>query len=158
MTEILAVISALPYSNIAIKSPSLTALYILILGGIILCLLRTKLRHFGWLGIIWGILFWAIEEKPDIIISPESDVVCFVENGNFYTTSIQKGKRNSLSIQRNLGFDGKLIKRNFEKDFGKYENGLFVWSKKGYAKEISQSHHPYCPAYFKMVKSEKSCW
>lgn len=151
ITEVLAIISALPYSNVTIKSPSLFSLYILILGGIILCLLRTKLRHFGWLGIISGILLWAIEEKPDIIISPKSYVICFVENGNFYTTSIQKGRRNTLSIQRNLGFDGKLIKKTFEKDFDKYENGLFVWSQKGYTKEIAQRKHPYCPAYFKTL-------
>ncbi len=151
MTEVLAFISTLPYSNITIKSPSLIALYVLVFGGIILCLLRTKLRHLGWIGIISGMLLWKLEEKPDVIISPNSEVICFVENCNFYTTSIQKGRRNSLSIQRNLGFDGKLIKKSFENNFSKYKNGLFIWSKEGYTKEIVQRKHPYCPAYFKTL-------
>ncbi len=101
--------------------------------------------------LISGVLLWKFEEKPDVIIFPNSEVICFAENGNFYTTSIQKGRRNSLSIQRNLGFYGKLIKKTFEKDFDKYENGLFIWLKKGYIKEIAQRKHPYCPAYFKTL-------
>lgn len=156
MTDILAFISTLPYSNITIKSPNLITLYTIVFSGIIVCLFRTKLRHLGWLGIIFGIFHWILEEKPDIIIPPQSEIICFVKDNTFYTTSIQKGRRNSLSIQRNLGFDGKLIKSPFEKNFNKYENGLFIWSTKGIQKEIAKRQHPYCPAYFKNLSNQIS--
>lgn len=150
MTEILSFIANLPYSNITIKSPSLIILYIITSGGIMLCLLQTKLRNLGWIGIILGIGLWSLEEKPDIIISPKSETICFVENNNFYTTSLQKGRRSSLSIQRNLGYDGKLIKKAFEKNIEtNTKNGLFIWSQKRVIKELTKSNHPYCPAYFK---------
>ena len=150
LTLILGFISEIPGSNLTIKSPSLIALYIMVFGGIILCLLKSKLRLIGAGGILIGFLLWIFESKPDVIFPPATDSVCFIENGKFYTKSLQKGRKAMLSIQRNLGFDGKLEKKDFPYEFEqkKYENGLFIWHKTNQFKELAKRAHPYCPAYF----------
>lgn len=153
LIDILSLVSMFPYSNITIKSPGLLTLYIIISGGIILCLCHSKIRHLGWLGIAFGIMFWGLEKKPNIIVPPQSNIVCFVENNNFYTTSVQKGRRSALAIQRNLGFEGKLIKKPFAEELPKEpENGLYIWTKHNCEKEIALRKHPYCPAYFQRIR------
>lgn len=148
---ILSWISELPGSNLVIKSPQMPALYAIIVGGIILCLLKGKMRFCGIVPILCGLFFWVFRDCPDIIFIPEKDVVCFVENSNFFTTSLRKGRRLSLAVQRNLGFSGKLTKKEFYSTRWKteiYPRGLYIWLRTGETKQLAERQHPYCPAYW----------
>ncbi|MDR1390964.1 MAG: ComEC/Rec2 family competence protein [Holosporales bacterium] len=149
LTFLLGLISEIPGSNLTVKSPDILTLYMIVFGGIILCILKTSLRHVGSALMLIGTLIWIFEKKPDIIIPPESDIICFVKDGNFYTTSVRKGRKKALSIQRNLGFSGKLEKKEahfLEKK--ECPKGLFIWSKQNKVKQIAEKIHPYCPTHF----------
>jgi competence protein ComEC len=143
-------ISELPGSIVVIKSPTIWALYLIVIGGVIWALLKTYLRNLGCIPLLVGVLLWIFEEPPDIIVPPRTDTVCFAEDGTFYSTSLQKGRRQVLSIQRNTGFDGKLIKKeisNFPLERRMYEDGLYIWSKSKRIMRLAKRKHPYCPAY-----------
>jgi hypothetical protein len=99
---------------------------------------------------------WVFDKKPDIVFPPQTSSACYIEDDKFYTTSLQKGRTSIVSIQRNLGFSGKLQKKEQETICGikvqNYPNGLYVWTrdKKILAqKQLSKRIHPYCPAYLK---------
>jgi len=151
LCAILSWIAEIPGSNLLIKSPQMPALYAIIAGGIILCILKSNLRFYGIIPIFWGFLFWFCRERPDIVFIPNKDVVCFIENSNFFTSSLRKARRSSVAIQRNLGFSGKLTKKEFYSKkwkTGIYPRGLYIWSKLGQTKQLAERRHPYCPAYW----------
>jgi competence protein ComEC len=149
IVSLLGKISEIPGSAITIKSPNIFTLYTIVTGGIIICLLKTKIRLIGLLPIFFGSLIWVLATKPDVIAVPGENVICFIEDSKFYTTSLQKGRRKVTSIQRNLGFDGRLEKRKYHWSFcNVYEDGLFIWSKTDKIMKIARRKHPYCPAYF----------
>ena len=54
MAFILGKISEIPGANLVIKSPELPYLYAIVLGGIILCLLKSKAKFWGFLPIFAG--------------------------------------------------------------------------------------------------------
>ncbi len=152
-------VSSLPGSDISLKSPTQLTLSVMIIGGIILCLLKTKLKHIGSLAMFASLVLYYFDKTPNVVFPPEEPVVCFVEDGKFYTTSIQKGKNKIKSIQRNLGFQEDLVKKEFKgfEDVERkiYKQGLFLWTKDGKIldrKQISQKRHPYCPAYYENLK------
>ncbi len=148
---ILSWISEFPGSNLVIKSPQMPALYAIIAGGIILCLLKDRVRLCGIIPIFLGLFFWTFRDCPDIIFIPNSDIVCFIENSNFFTSSLRKGRRSSSAIQRNLGFSGKLTKKEFYSEKWRteiYPRGLYIWLKTGETKQLAKRRHPYCPAYW----------
>ena len=147
MTFVLGKISEIPGSNLVIKSPEMLALYSIMIGGIVLCLLKSKARFLGFASIIFGVVLWIFQDKPYLIFPPDTESVCFIENEKFYTTSLQKGRKATLSIQRNLGFSGNLIKKKFNGEIKNYSRGLYVW-KSGKIKELAERKHPYCPAYW----------
>ncbi|MBR1479584.1 MAG: ComEC/Rec2 family competence protein [Alphaproteobacteria bacterium] len=150
LTVILGIVSDIPGSNIIIKSPSLITLYIIIFGGVFLCLLKTKARWIGGSAIAIGLVAWVFAPKPYIICPPGGGVVCFVEDGRFYTTSLRKGRRAAEAVQRNLGFDGKLKKRPCPYELPLCEvntdSGLYVWSDT--SRTLADKTHPFCPARF----------
>lgn len=148
---ILSWIAEIPGSNLIIKSPQMPALYAIIIGGIIVCILKNRARFSGLIPICLGLVFWIFRDFPDIIFIPNANVVCFTQNTNFFTSSLRKGRRASLAIQRNLGFSGKLIKKEFHSQRWKtatYPNGLYIWSEAGKATQLAGRKHPYCPAYW----------
>ena len=148
---ILSWISEIPGSNLLIKSPPIAALYAIIIGGIILCLLKGKMRFCGIVPVFCGLFFWIFRDRPDIVFIPNSDVVCFIENSKFVTSSLRKARRSSFAIQRNLGFSGKLTKKEFYSEKwrpGIYERGLYIWLRTGETKQLAERKHPYCPAYW----------
>jgi competence protein ComEC len=154
LIEMVGYISNLPGSDITLRSPCNSSLYICIFGGILLCLLKTRLKYVGVFAIAFSVILYYFEESPDIIFPPNSNSVCYIENGEFYTTSVREGRNKILSIQRNLGFSGKPIKKELENNFierRKYGQGLFIWTKNGKIikrRQIAKRIHPYCPAYF----------
>jgi hypothetical protein len=159
LTDVMGFVANLPESTITIRSPTTETLYAIMIGGIILVLLKTKIRHIGSMMICYGLLSWIFEKSPDIIVPPDSDVVCFIEDGKFYTTSLQKSRPKVLSIQRNLGFDGKLCKKEIEHfpfERKKYPQGLFIWSKTNKVKQIAKRNHPFCPANFEELISKRN--
>ena len=151
-------VSELPGSDIAVRSPHIFTLYICVFGGIILCLLKTNIKHFGNILIAASMLLYYFEKSPNIIIPPDAAIACFIENGKFYTTSLKSGRNKVLAIQRNLGFSGDLVKKDLdtdEIDIQKYEKGLFIFKEGGSLERICQIAnrvHPYCPAYFESVE------
>jgi hypothetical protein len=101
---------------------------------------------------------WIFEKKPDIVFPPQIDSACHVEDGNFYVTSLRKGRNKLIGIQRNLGFSDKLQKKDLELDgveMRAYEDGLFIWTDKDgkilTMKQLAKRKHPYCPAYLERI-------
>jgi competence protein ComEC len=159
-TRILGAISEIPGAAITIGSPSLDALYMIIIGGIVLALLKTRCRYTGAIVSLIGGIMWIFEERPDVVIPPNSNVVCFVKDGKFYATSLQKRRLQVSSIQRSLGFDGKISKREY--DDARYGNlqetyhkhGIYIWTKSGKIRQLSSPKHPYCPAHYDIFSKQ----
>ncbi|MDR0744764.1 MAG: ComEC family competence protein, partial [Holosporales bacterium] len=149
-------VASLPGAVIAIRSPNNCTLYLCLFGGILLCLLKTKLKYVGVFAIICSVLSYFLETPPNIIIPPNSRAICYIEDNKFYTTSIREGRNKILSIQRNLGYSGKLEKKERNNEYiKKYEQGLFVWTKNGKIIrkcQIAKRPHPYCPALYEDVR------
>jgi competence protein ComEC len=162
LTQCLGVISELPGSNLVIKSPDIFTLYIMVIGGIMLCLLRSGVRHFGAGLIGLSSIIWIFEKKPDIVIPPQVASACYVEDGVFYATSLKKGRNKFLGIQKNLGFSGDLKKKELKLDeveIRDYKNGLFIWTQNGKileVKQLAEKRHPYCPAYLERIESVRT--
>ncbi|MDR0630444.1 MAG: ComEC/Rec2 family competence protein [Holosporales bacterium] len=154
LIECVSWVSTIPGSSLTIKSPQIETLYILIIGGIILCVLQTKLRSIGAGLIGIATLLWIFEKKPNLIIPPDTSEACLVKEGEFYVTSLQKARNKFLAIQRNLGLSGKLNKidkRDIPIELKRYEQGLFCWIENGKitkTRQIAKRKHPYCPAVF----------
>ncbi|MBQ9440956.1 MAG: ComEC/Rec2 family competence protein [Alphaproteobacteria bacterium] len=143
LVKCLTYISNLPLTNITIKSPHMNTLYCIIIGGIILCLLVSKLRHVGTLLIIYGLTKWILEKNPTVIILPEYKIVCFVKDNTFYSNFKYKARNLVHAIQRNYGFS-EIIKTNHKLNNIKYNYNIFV-SDNNRIYTTTKSIHPYCP-------------
>ncbi|MDR3224153.1 MAG: ComEC/Rec2 family competence protein [Holosporales bacterium] len=155
LTNLLGLVAEIPGSVVTVKSPSIPVLYTLTIGGIISTILATKLRNIGVALCFLGFILWIFETSPNIIVPPKSDVICFVENGKLYSTSLQKSRPQIMSIQRNLGFDGKLEKKKFNGYIPtcKHKTGIYIWTKLNIVKTLAERKHPYCPATFTILKN-----
>lgn len=106
--------------------------------------------------IFLSLLVYAFEQSPNVLSPPQSETICFVENGAFFATSLQKSKNQVKSIQQHLGMSGKIIKKQFNSfNILKSAQGTFLWTKNGKIlakKQIAIRKHPYCPAYYKSLK------
>lgn len=150
--------SNLPYSDITIKSPHVNTVYIIIMGGIILCLCKTKLRHVGTCLSAIGFVIWNFEQNPVCIILPEQQIICFVQDEKFYTTAKGKGRNLVSSIQRNLGFSGRAKRFQLDwtsipQEFKRHPQGCFIW-KNGTVKTLTVPLHPYAPAQYTCAYSK----
>jgi competence protein ComEC len=153
-------ISSLPGSEIALKTPTPLILSIVIMGGIFLCLLRTRLRYMGLIPIsISTFMYVFVQKNPYIIFVPgEDNVVCVIENDTLYSNSKQKGRNKINTIMRTVGVTGEIQKldRNFKIPEIRHDanRGLFIW-KNGDMKQLSIRRHPVCPVSFENL-SQKS--
>ncbi|MDR0552967.1 MAG: ComEC/Rec2 family competence protein [Holosporales bacterium] len=105
MIRAMGVISSLPGSEIALKTPAQYIMWFIIIGGILLCFLISKLRYIGG-GFIGAGFFCYIfvQKSPYLIVVPNDDgIVCMIENGTVYANSNQKGRPKIYSIMRTLG-------------------------------------------------------
>ncbi|MDR0640401.1 MAG: ComEC/Rec2 family competence protein [Holosporales bacterium] len=159
LIQALGVIASMPGSNIAIRSPEIMTLYILMIGGILLCLLKTQSRHIGSVFIIAASVLWIIGKGPDIILPPKLETACHIDqDGNFCATSVRKGRNQILSVQRNLGFSGPIKKKELANNdviIKTYQQGLYLWTRDHQIikrKQIAKRAHPYCPAYLDDVE------
>lgn len=146
----LTYISNLPLTNIIIKSPHVSTMYFIIIGGIILCIFITKLRHIGTLLIIYGLITWILEKNPTTIILPNYNIVCFVKDNKFYSNVKCKAKNLVHSIQRSYGFD-ETIKTKYHINNKEYKYNTFILSN-GKKKTTHSSRHPYCPTIYVNIK------
>ena len=157
---LLSKVSNLPYSDVSIRSPNISTLYIVMFGGILLCLLQNKLKHIGSVLITFGILLWIYEPRP--ILVKFADTICFVKDNKFYANS--KRRRAIYSIQRNLGFSGEIIKFNQIDNINNklfssklFNNKLFNSKKPIYifsnnkVYSFYKSKHPYCPGFYRHI-------
>lgn len=158
LIESVSFVSDLPGADIVVRSPHLLTLYICVFGGIILCLLKTNLKHLGSALITVSACIYFLEKSPNIIIPPDSKTACFVEDGKFFTTSLRSGRNKVLAIQRNLGFSGDIVKKQLNIsgiEIKNYEKGLFVFQEGDSLQNrccIAERVHPFCPAYFESLK------
>ena len=160
LVSVLTFCSNLPYSDITIKSPHINTLYVITIGGIILCLCKTELRHSGSFLSIVGFLMWIFEKNPICIIFPEQKVICCVHNGKFLTATKSKGRTIIKTIQRNLGFSGDI--EHFQINWAsipqkikKYSQGCFIWAN-GTTRTLTTPSHPYAPVrYIKISVQNK---
>jgi competence protein ComEC len=158
LADCVGYISTIKGSNVIIRSPQTLTLYILIIGGIILCLLKTRLRHIGSLFVATSSVLWIFERGPNFIIPPNIDEACIIRDGKLLATSIRKGRNQFISIQRNLGLSGKIEK--IEKcelpaDCKIHERGLFLWINEHgeitKACTTAKKRHPFCPTTFQRI-------
>jgi competence protein ComEC len=166
LADCVGYISAMEGANVTIRSPQVSTLYILIIGGVILCLLKTQLRHFGSFLIAIASVLWTMENGPNFIIPPNLEEACIVKDGKLLSTSVRKGRGQFISIQRTLGLSGKLEKiTNYEwpVECRMYERGLFLWlDEHGKITKFcttAKKNHPYCPTTFRRIEdaSHSSC-
>jgi competence protein ComEC len=159
MIKIMSFVSDLPGSEIPLRSPTVLIMSTIILGGIILCLLRTKLRHVGTALIFVSLFLYVfVQKNPYIIMVPEEDnLVCVIEGDKLYANSKRKGRNKIDSIMRNLGIMGEINKlsEDFKIPPYKYDKkyGLFIW-KNGDIKQIAKRRHQFCPAYYTTISGE----
>ncbi|MDR1476322.1 MAG: ComEC/Rec2 family competence protein [Holosporales bacterium] len=152
------IISSLPGSNLVIKSPSILTLYLMVIGGIILCLFKSKARHVGSGLVCASSIMWVFEKGPDIIFPPQIKAACYAKDGEFYATSLRKGRSSIFGIQRNLGFAGEIQKKDLIMEgieLKTYDHGLYIWTQDGETviqrKRLAERKHPYCPAHFESI-------
>ena len=150
LVNCLTYMSNLPLTNITIKSPHVSTLYIIIIGGILLCCLITRLRYIGIFLIIYGTITWILEKNPTTIILPKYNIVCFIKNNEFYSNFKYKAKNLVHAIQRNYGFD-KTTKIKYCINNKKYKYNTFIWDN-GKKKTTYNSIHPYCPTIYINIK------
>ena len=154
-------ISSMSGSNIAMRSFGTGSFSFAIIGILLLCLLKTKLRHIGSSAIFLAIVYHISDKSPNIVFHPQSGVIGFVENGEFFSTSLQKGRNKMRSIQQNIGLSGKIQKKSYDDKFEiakrKYQQDVLLWTDNNQImkiKQIRKSKHPYCPAYYESVNSD----
>ena len=150
LIKCLTYISNLPLTNITIKSPHISTLYCIIIGGILLCILVTKIRHIGTLLIIYGLITWVFEKNPTTIILPSYNIICFVKDNKFYSNFKYKARNLVHAIQRNYGFNNT-IKIKYNINNMKYNNNTFVWDN-GKIQTARKNLHPYCPTMYISIK------
>ena len=146
LVKCLTCISDLPLTNITIRSPHISTLYCIIIGGIIFCLFVTKIRYIGTLLIIYGLITWILEKNATKIVLPEYDIVCIVHNNKFYSNFKQKARNLVRAIQRNYGFNNT-IKLKYKINNNKYKENTFIFDN-GKIQTTSSGLHPYCPVYY----------
>jgi competence protein ComEC len=143
-------VSILPGSEIALKTPTTAILSMIIIGGILQCLLITKLRHSGTILIAISLYMYTfVQENPHIIMVPGEDkIVCVIEGNTLYSNSKRQGRNKINAIIKNLGLYGPIHKLdpNFRIPNIKYtkDRGLFIW-RNGDMKQLSRKLHPVCP-------------
>lgn len=156
MVSLLTICANLPYTDITIRSPHTFTLYLIILGGITICLCQSKLKYVGGGLLSVGFLFWIFEKNPVCIILPEQNIICYEKNGQFYCNTKRKGYRIIETLCRNLGYSNKIIYTSIDvkelTQFIKNKQPIFIWAD-GTAKTLSKPKHPYAPvAYVTMQK------
>lgn len=151
-------VSSLPGSEIALKTPTPLILSMMIIGGILLCLLKTKIRYVGLVPItisMFMYFFW--QQNPHIIFVPgENNVVCVIEGDILYSNSKQQGRNKINAIMKNLGLVGPI--RDLDPNFKiphiehNIDRGMFIWKNKD-VKQLSKRQHPVCPISFENLYS-----
>lgn len=155
MINLSAYIADLPGSNIVLKSPTVSMLYLTIVGGILLCLLKTGLKHLGTIMIAISFFHYSfVQKRPEIIILPgENNIFCMIKNENIFSNSKQKARNKIKSIAQNFGLSDDKIYKIDENDFppslvkNADKQGLFIW-KDGTVKTLTTRRHPVCPISF----------
>jgi hypothetical protein len=150
-------VSSLPGSEIALKTPTPLILFMIMVGGILLCLLTTKIRYVGLIPIsisMFMYFFW--HQNPYIIFVPgENNVVCVIEKDILYSNSKQQGRNKINAIMKNLGLVGPIqsLDPNFKIPQIKHntDRGMFIW-KNGDVKQLSKRQHPVCPVSFENLE------
>ncbi len=146
-------IAELPGSNIALHTPTTCILSGTIIGGLILCLLKTKLKYIGCVPILISLFSYIfIQKKPEMIFVPgEDNIFCYVKDGKLFSNSKQKGRTKINAIVKNLGLEDSI--HSLDKDFKipqmpyNKNRGIFIW-KDGKKKQLSIKKHPVCPVYY----------
>src|SRR5690606_323891 len=68
-------VAALPGAALAVPRPPFAALAVTVLGGLWLCLWRTSWRRFGLVGVALGLLFMALQQRPDLLVDARGEII-----------------------------------------------------------------------------------
>lgn len=135
-------IANFPLSDLAVKSPHISTLYLIIIGGLVFCLCLTKIRFIGLISVFIGIVLWICEPTPVEIFLPEQKILCCIKNGTLYIDSKYNNRKSAIAIQNNLGISNRAKQTLQAPTF----TGFLMSNRKVYS--VESSKHPYCPVYF----------
>ncbi len=138
--------SNLPYSEIIAKTPNNITVYIFVIGGIILCILKTKLKLFGLIPILYSFFLYYKQEIPKMIILPGNNAA-IIKHNNMYVNSLKKCRTKFLSIAYNLGISKKPIKGDFLIPSIEPQNTVVIF-KHNTIMYVKKSKNPLCPAFY----------
>jgi competence protein ComEC len=122
------IIAKLPYAQKLTDTMPSLSLFIIVSGGLWLCLWRSKIRLVG-LGIIaCGLGLYFITPSPNIIIDSKSKVVAFITNNKIYFTSKKISKFSKEGILHSVGKEDFTVldKNNLPSDIS-IKNGILYF-------------------------------
>lgn len=104
VSDITSWISNLPYASILIPSFPIWGFSCFLIGGLWLCLWKTKLRYLGLVFLIISPLSLLQHTTPDIFISQGGRLIGVQENGNFSFSTLSREKRTRQFWMERNGF------------------------------------------------------
>jgi competence protein ComEC len=110
LIKIAQIIAGLPGSDVSLRTPPKYFLWGIVLGGLIFCCFKTKIRKIGLVIISLPILDYFSFDRTPTIVEVSRDVVCLRKGRTLYATSLQKERRKVKEIQKVLGCKGKIEK------------------------------------------------
>lgn len=85
-------VSSLDGASYLVVSEPLWGLLLIVFGGLWLCIWQGKIRRFGWLGIVIGLLSIGTVTKPDVLISADAGVIALKDNHDRLVVLPSRGK------------------------------------------------------------------
>lgn len=98
-----AFISSLPAANFYIPSFSTMGIIVISIGGLLLTLLKTKLKYIGILVLALGAFTIKDQAMPDLIIGAEGKVFAILQNDTMYLSHKNKAKFMVRTWKEKLG-------------------------------------------------------
>lgn len=120
LIDIVTYVSHLPGSHFTMPTPTPLTMIIFIFSGLILTLIRHKIRFIGIFGIFGGIISYYLQPIPDIFISPYGKVIgfrnencaCFSKLNHFRSMGTAWTK--SIGLDKKANFLSKACKKNVQ--------------------------------------------
>jgi competence protein ComEC len=106
MIEIAHTISLWPGSTLLVPSISPSILLVFTLGFLWVCLWKTHWRWWGGLGIVMSFILASFQNKPDIFIAGDKNLICILDKkGRGWVSSLQAGRFARESWMRMVAVD-----------------------------------------------------
>lgn len=106
LLEIARFVEALPYAMVAAHMVSPWFLYLTVIGGLSIVLFRGRLRWAGGVFILAAIAVTAIDVRPEILVSPDGQVVMVRDGDAGFVSSKRSSRFLREAWQKQLGLVG----------------------------------------------------